>query len=89
MNSQTITQRTSQLIKKLFVGFAVLTLLSSCQGNDKAQKKETSQAGVVLKNFKQYPIMKLATSSGKLLKVYKAMTVGEQTQGLSGVKKIS
>jgi hypothetical protein len=87
MNGQTITQRTSQLIKKLLISLALVTLFTSCQSNDKAQKISSPQAGVVAKDFKTYPVMRLATSSGKLIKAYMAKSIEEQTQGLSGVKE--
>jgi uncharacterized membrane protein (UPF0127 family) len=87
MEGLTITQRTSQLIKKLLVLSTFSVLLMGCQTNDKAQKEKLPQAGVVVRNFKEYPTMSLATSSGKLIKTYIAKSATEQTQGLSGVKE--
>ena len=86
MKGLTITQRTPQLIKKLLLIGFFSWLLVACQTNDKAQDESLAKSGEVVKNFKNYPTMKFATSSGKLIKVSIAKSLAEQTQGLSGVK---
>ncbi|GEM_PF-1097512 len=84
----TITHSKRPLTKKLVIYLFILTLSSSflsCQSDNEAQ--DGPQAGVVVKNFKTYPVKQLATSSGHLIKAYIAKTNQEQTQGLSGVKE--
>lgn len=84
----TITHSKRPLIKKFAFSLFILVIsctFSSCQSDNKAQKEP--QAGVVVKDFKTYPIKQFATSSGRLIKAYLAKTNLEQTQGLSGIKE--
>ncbi len=87
MNAPTISQRSPQLIKKLLLLLVLCTVLIGCQGSNKVQGKTYTQGNLKIKNFKEYPLMKLVTSSGKIVKAYIAKSAAEQAQGLSGVRK--
>lgn len=84
----TITHSEHHLIKKLAFTTVLslfLALLMGCNQDDNLQKPSI-EAGKVVLNFKDYKTQSLATSNGKLIKVFIAENDQQQTQGLSGVK---